>query len=256
MRAIFSSLPFRLALAGVVAVLAVVVVAGVFREPQRLCMQAAPGTVVTMRGVDMLATFMPLEFSIPTGRSSVAVTTVDGQRVEGTIRVYDAHSPVLSIDTDAVEIDFCTFLVDGDTYATEHDGVITVYKARPEDVVPTGFTLTRAMRDGVLAPARAIVSPSGIYVAYITWDVDRGATELHVAEVSGKNDVVLASLTPEQGEMALEELSWSGSWAVAYAEVLPMTDGPDAEGNAHEKTLYRVDVATHVREGVHIVPMP
>ena len=48
----------------------------------------------------------------------------------------------------------------------------------------------------------------------------------------------------------------SGSGEVAWGEVGPMTGGPDANGNAHEKTLYRIEVLSHVREGVHIELVP
>lgn len=259
MNTFLSRLPVRIALAVGVAAVAFLVVLGTFREPQGLCMQSTPGTTVTVRGVTMTATHVPLTFSVAMGRSPITIETEGGQRAEGTLTVYDAHSPSLSLTEGSAgetRIDFCNFLSEWDTYTTEKDGVITAYRVGATDVLPTGFSLTRAERDGVLAPAKAIASPSGIYVAYITWDPTLGATVLGVAEATGKNPVVLASLTPEQGEMAIDELSWSGSKAVAYAEILPLTDGPDENGNAHEKTLYRIDVATRVREGVHIDLVP
>lgn len=259
MNAFLSRLPVRIFLALLLTVLVFGVGKSIFREPQQLCMRSTtPGTVVTVRGTSMTSTYVPLAFSVPMGRSTIVVDTPDGQHAEGTLAVYDARSPSMAFREgtvgDQVEVDFCNFFEIGDVYATERDGVIAVYRVGSS--TPTGFTLTRAERDGVLAPARVIVSPSGVHVAYITWDAEKGATVFGVAEVSGKNNVVLAELTPEQGEIALDEFSWSGSKSVAYAEVVPLASGPDAQGNAHERTLYRIDVATHVRSGVHVDLVP
>lgn len=259
MNTLLSRIPVRIALAVGVAAAAFLIVRGTFREPQQLCMRSTPGTIVTVRGVTMTATHVPLAFSVAMGRSPITIEATGGERAEGTLTVYDAHSPSLSLTEGSVgetKIDFCNFLSEWDTYTTEKDGVITAYRVGATNVQPTGFSLTRVERDGVLAPAKAIASPSGTYVAYITWDPTLGATILGVAEATGKNPVVLASLTPEQGEMAINELSWSGSKAVAYAEIRPLADGPDENGNAREKTLYRINVTTHAREGVHIDLVP
>lgn len=252
--------------AAYVVVAAVVVavffgVRSVMREPQQLCFRASvPGTVLTVRGMTVTSTYVPVAFTLPEGRSAVTIETTDGTRAEGTITVASAERMTLTLDNEIVRdltrVDFCDALSTFDTYAVEVGGVITVYRTTTGGIAPTGFTLTRAERDGITAPANAIVSPNGVYVAYITWDPTLNATTLSVAEVSGKNATVLASLTPEQGEMALNELSWSSSASVAYAEIVPMVDAPDADGNAHEKTLYRIEVLSRIRTGVHIVAVP
>lgn len=254
MSALLSRLPVRISLVAGIVVLAILVGRGAFREPQQLCVQSVPGTVVTVRGTAMTATHVPLVFSVVTGRSSLAIDTVDGQHAEGSLIVHDARSPSVSLAQGSLgetQIDFCNFLSDGDTYATEQDGVITVYVLGAKNITPTGFTLTRAMRDGVRAPARVEVSPNGVYAAYITWDEEVGAMVLGVAEVSGKNNVVLATVAPEQGEIAFDEFFWSGSRSIVYAEVTTLADGPDENGNMHERLLFSIDAVTHARETMH-----
>lgn len=254
----------RIAFAVVVAAFVFVTGSQFFREPMPMCLRATmPGTVVTVRGIAHTTTYVPEAFSLPLGASSVVVDTPDGRHATGTVTVYDGKSAVLSFaSTDTrlvpgeVEVDMCAFLADSTTYATENDGVITVEYSGTHGVERPGFTLTRSMRDGERAPANVEVSPDGRYVAYITWNATTETMDLGVAEVSGKNNVVLASLTPEQGEMPLEDLAWSGSRSVVYAETVPLPDGPDAAGNTRQKTLYKFDVFTHARSGIHIDLLP
>lgn len=249
----------RIVIAALLVPIVFLVGCSVFREPQRLCFAfSEPGTVLTVRGVALTSTHVPVAFSVPTGKSDVTVVTADGTVASGTLSVFDARSPEFTLDNAGVQaltrIDFCNFM-SVETYAVEENGVITVYRAS-NGIAPTGFTLTRAERDGILAPVNAIVSPNGVYVAYITWDPAANATVLGVAEVDGKNPIVLASLTPEHGEIALDELSWSGSERVAYAEVVPLEGGPDADGNTRQKNVYRVNVKTLERSHQRIELLP
>lgn len=254
----------RIAFAVVVAALVFVTGSQFFREPMPMCLRATtPGTVVTVRGIAHTTTYVPEAFSLPLGASSVVVDTPDGRHATGTVTVYDGKSAVLSFaSTDTrlvpgeVQVDLCTFLADSTTYVTENDGVIIAQVSRSRGVEKTGFSLSRSTRDGVRAPANVKVSPDGRYVAYITWNATTETMDLGIAEVSGKNNVVLASLTPEQGEMPLEDLSWSGSRAVTYAEIVPLPDGPDAAGNTRQKTLYKIDALTHAKSGIHIDILP
>lgn len=251
----------RLVLALLVIPIAFGVATLLFREPQQLCFSSVtPGVALTIRAITVTSTHVPVAFSVPTGRSAVTMSTPDGTHADGTLTVFDAKSPKLVLDNTVIanlaRVDFCNFMSKGDVYVVEQDGVLVAYRATDTSVEPTGFTLTRTERDGTLAPAKAIASPNGMYIASITWDFAANAQVLSVAEADGKNAVVLATLTPEQGEFAFDEFSWSSSAKVAYAEVTPIVDAPDADGNTREKTAYRMDVKTRIREAVHIVPVP